>query len=65
VKSYNLHANCYVTKPVRLNQFFQVVKNIEEFWFNIVKLLPRTRTSRAGSTQRENNVLEILLIEDT
>jgi two-component system response regulator len=38
VKSYNLYANCYVTKPVDLEQFVQVVKSIENFWLTIVKL---------------------------
>jgi chemotaxis family two-component system response regulator Rcp1 len=38
LKSYNLHANCYITKPVDLDQFIIVVKSIEEFWFTIVKL---------------------------
>jgi len=38
VKSYNLHANCYVTKPLDLEQFIYVVKSIEDFWFSIVKL---------------------------
>lgn len=38
VNTYNLHANCYVTKPVDLNQFIKVVKSIEDFWFTIVKL---------------------------
>jgi CheY-like chemotaxis protein len=38
--SYNLHANCYITKPVDLNQFITIVKNIENFWFSIVKLPP-------------------------
>jgi two-component system, chemotaxis family, response regulator Rcp1 len=38
--SYNLHANCYITKPVDLNRFIQIVKNIEHFWFGIVKLPP-------------------------
>jgi CheY-like chemotaxis protein len=37
-KSYNLHANCYVTKPIDLNQFIKVIKSIEEFWHSIVKL---------------------------
>jgi chemotaxis family two-component system response regulator Rcp1 len=46
VKSYNLHANCYITKPVQLNQFFEVVKNIEDFWFTIVKLPPREKGGR-------------------
>ncbi len=38
VKSYNLHANCYITKPLDFNQFAGVVKAIEEFWFTVVKL---------------------------
>jgi CheY-like chemotaxis protein len=42
VKSYNLHANCYITKPVELQQFLDVVKAIEEFWITIVKLPPKT-----------------------
>jgi two-component system, chemotaxis family, response regulator Rcp1 len=37
-KSYNLHANCYVTKPIDLNQFIKVIKSIENFWFSVVKL---------------------------
>lgn len=41
IKSYNLHANCYITKPVRLARFFEVVRTIEDFWFSIVKLPPR------------------------
>ncbi|MEH0021739.1 MAG: response regulator [Desulfobacter sp.] len=39
-KSYRLHANCYITKPLDLKQFFQVVRNIKEFWMSIV-VLPR------------------------
>ena len=38
LKSYSLHANCYVTKPIDLNQFIKVIKSIEEFWFTLVKL---------------------------
>jgi two-component system, chemotaxis family, response regulator Rcp1 len=45
VKSYNLHANCYITKPVDLNQFFNVVRSIEDFWMTIVKL-PSNKTPR-------------------
>lgn len=37
-KTYNLHANCFITKPVDMMQFIHVVKSIEEFWFTIVKL---------------------------
>lgn len=38
LKSYNLHANCYITKPVDLDQFLKVVKSIEDFWLTIVRL---------------------------
>ena len=41
LKSYELHANCYVTKPVDLDQFIKVVQTIEEFWLSIVTLPPR------------------------
>lgn len=44
LKTYNLHANCYITKPIDLNQFIKVVKSIEDFWFSIVKLPPKTKT---------------------
>lgn len=38
IKTYNLHANCYIVKPLDLNQFIQVVKSVESFWLSIVKL---------------------------
>lgn len=38
LKSYNLHANCYITKPIDLDQFLKVVRSIEDFWLTIVKL---------------------------
>jgi len=41
LKSYDLHANAYITKPVDLEQLGVVVKAIEEFWFSIVKLPER------------------------
>jgi two-component system, chemotaxis family, response regulator Rcp1 len=41
MRSYELHANCYITKPVDLDQFIKVVQSIEDFWFSIVKLPPR------------------------
>jgi chemotaxis family two-component system response regulator Rcp1 len=40
LESYNLHANCYITKPVDLHKFIRVVRAIEEFWLTIVKLPP-------------------------
>jgi CheY-like chemotaxis protein len=44
LRSYNLHANCYITKPVDLERFFTVVKSIEDFWLTVVKL-PTDRTA--------------------
>jgi len=41
LKSYNMHANCYVTKPVDLVKFVDAVKAVEDFWVHIVKLPPR------------------------
>jgi chemotaxis family two-component system response regulator Rcp1 len=40
VRAYDLHANAYVSKPVDLEQFITVVKSIEDFWLEIVKLPP-------------------------
>ena len=42
IRSYNLHANCFLIKPIDLNQFFEVIKSIEDFWLTLVKL-PRLR----------------------
>ena len=36
--SYDLHANCYITKPVDLTQFIKVVRSIDDFWLTIVRL---------------------------
>ena len=38
IKTYSLHANCYIAKPVGLEKFIEVVKFIEDFWLTIVKL---------------------------
>ena len=38
LKAYNLHANCYITKPIDLDQFMKVVRSVEDFWLTIVKL---------------------------
>jgi two-component system response regulator len=37
-RAYNLHANCYITKPVDFNQFMKVVQKIDDFWVNLVTL---------------------------
>lgn len=39
--AYDLHANCYIPKPIDLDQFIQVIKAIEEFWLTLVKLPPQ------------------------
>jgi two-component system, chemotaxis family, response regulator Rcp1 len=38
VRAYDLHANCYITKPVDLDQFIAIVQSIEDFWLTIVRL---------------------------
>jgi two-component system, chemotaxis family, response regulator Rcp1 len=55
LKSYNLYANCYISKPVDLGEFMNVVKSIEEFWLTIAKLpgdtdcaWPSSRPNQAG-----------------
>lgn len=40
VKSYCLHANCYITKPVDFSKFIDVVRSISDFWFGVVTLPP-------------------------
>jgi CheY-like chemotaxis protein len=38
LQAYGLHANCYITKPVELDQFMEIVRSIEGFWLTVVKL---------------------------
>jgi len=38
IRTYDSHANCYITKPVDFGQFIRVVRSIEDFWLNVVKL---------------------------
>ena len=40
LRSYDLHANCYITKPLNVDEFMDVVKQVEQFWLTIVKLPP-------------------------
>ena len=42
VRSYDLHANAYITKPLDMEQFIRVVKGIDDFWFGIVRLPGQT-----------------------
>ena len=41
LKAYDLGANCYITKPIDLEEFMKVIKSIEDFWFTVVKLPPK------------------------
>ncbi len=41
LRAYGLHANCYITKPVQLSQFVEIVKSIQHFWLAIVTLPPK------------------------
>ena len=50
LKSYRLHASCYVTKPVDFDEFIEIVQSIEDFWFTIVKLPSASR----GASPREH-----------
>ncbi len=45
LRTYRLHGNCFITKPVDLNQFIRVVQSIEDFWFSIVRLPPKDGVS--------------------
>ena len=38
LRTYDLHANCYITKPVDLDQFISVVRSIDDFWLSVVRL---------------------------
>jgi two-component system, chemotaxis family, response regulator Rcp1 len=44
LRSYTLHANCYITKPVDLDGFLKVVKSIDNFWLTVVKLPHEVRS---------------------
>ncbi len=56
LRAYNLHANCYITKPVDFEQFLEAVRSIETFWLLVVKLPPRgvQELPRPASAARPN-----------
>jgi len=45
VESYRMHANCYIRKPVKFGEFIEIVKSIEDFWFSIVTLPPKSEST--------------------
>jgi two-component system, chemotaxis family, response regulator Rcp1 len=50
LKSYELHANCYITKPVDLEKFIYIVRTIEAFWLAVVTLPNRRSDHSSGAT---------------
>ena len=52
VRTYNLHANAYVTKPVDLKQFLSVIRAIEEFWLAVVTLPPANGNGRRNGVRK-------------
>jgi chemotaxis family two-component system response regulator Rcp1 len=46
LRSYSLHANCYISKPVQFEEFKRIVRSIEAFWFDVVALPARVRPPR-------------------
>ncbi len=50
VRSYLLHANCYITKPVDLDGFFTIVRSIDNFWLSLVRLPGNPRLHTPGSS---------------
>lgn len=60
IRAYNLAANCYITKPVDLDQFTRVVQAIEEFWFKVAKLPPHepVREDVSGTSGKWRTRLE-------
>lgn len=59
IESYNLQANCYITKPVDFEQFRKVVASIEQFWFTLVKLPTKSDSFGSYSLQTVENQPEI------
>ena len=47
LRAYQLHANCYIIKPIDFHQFLRIVVSIEEFWLGVVKL-PEQNILRSG-----------------
>jgi two-component system, chemotaxis family, response regulator Rcp1 len=50
LNSYNLHANCYITKPVDLEHFITIIRGIEDFWLSLVTLPPHPRSYNEPKT---------------
>ena len=49
VKSYQLHANCYISKPVNFDRFMEVVRSVEGFWLGVVTLPPSEKIGQIAA----------------
>ena len=56
LRSYRLHANCYISKPIRFGEFVKVVQAIQEFWFTIVTLSTTRVSLGDDSAEREESI---------
>lgn len=76
LKTYGMGANCYIIKPVGLNNFLNIISSVGDFWFNVVTLPPKELTKQFfGQTvsnyppvphqQQLGNTLTVLVVEDT
>lgn len=74
LKSYGQHANCYIAKPVDFNRFAEIVRSVENFWFEIVTLPPGPAPKPANkespepikqTTSESNDEISVLLVEDS
>ena len=54
LKTYDLHANCYINKPVDLDQFMRVVRLVDEFWFTVARLPSEGSRGESLSTQKRS-----------
>ena len=54
IRSYDLHANCFISKPIDLEQFMRVVQAVEDFWLTIVKLPPNDCTYEDPRGRRQS-----------
>jgi chemotaxis family two-component system response regulator Rcp1 len=48
IKAYHLHANCYISKPIDLNEFMRIIRSIEDFWLTVVTLPPHGAGQKTG-----------------
>jgi DNA-binding NarL/FixJ family response regulator len=60
LRSYQFHANCYITKPVDLDGFLKVVRSIDNFWLSVVTL-PEKRAYEQKSTANSSKAVSQLV----